>query len=74
MAESNDTDDMDINSTETILRINYKQHSIVINTQTPNRQLWYSCTKSGPQRFDYHVKGDQNGSGEWLNKNGEEIL
>lgn len=44
---------MDISSTDQVLRININKHSIVINTQTPNRQLWYSCTKSGPQRFDY---------------------
>jgi frataxin-like iron-binding protein CyaY len=42
-----------------VLKIHYGQHSIVVNTQTPNRQLWYSCTKSGPQRFDY-VKNDSN--------------
>lgn len=32
----------------------------MINTQTPNRQLWYSSPVSGPQRFDYK-------EGRWLN-------
>lgn len=46
-------DDADCSATDKILRINHNSNSIVINTQTPNRQLWYSSTVSGPQRFDY---------------------
>ncbi len=46
-------DDLDVSSTETTLRIKRKQHAIVVNTQTPNRQLWYSSTLSGPQRYNY---------------------
>ena len=45
---------MDISATNAILTIKKKGHTIVINTQTPNRQLWYSCTLSGPQRFDWN--------------------
>lgn len=44
---------IDISSSDKILRIAAQGLAIVINTQTPNRQLWYSCTASGPQRFDY---------------------
>ena len=55
--------DLDYTVTDQILRINFSNHSIVINTQTPNRQLWYSSTISGPQRFDYN-------DGKWVNKTG----
>ena len=42
--------------------------SVVINTQTPNRQLWYSSTGSGPQRFDYDSKSDR-----WVSLAGRDI-
>jgi frataxin len=51
--EKYEENDLDVNSTETTLRIKRKQHAIVVNTQTPNRQLWYSSTLSGPQRYNY---------------------
>jgi frataxin len=59
-------EELDHVSDDKILRINHLTHSIVINTQTPNRQLWYSSTISGPQRFDYK-------NGEWINKKGNII-
>ncbi len=57
---------MDVSSTHSILTIKRGTHTIVINTQTPNRQLWYSSTVSGPQRFNYS-------EGRWLNSKEEEI-
>lgn len=59
--------EIDISSTESILTIKGKGQTIVINTQTPNRQLWYSCTLSGPQRFDWK-------DGEWVNGREEPIF
>ena len=59
-------EDMDCSLADKILRITIDNHSIVINTQTPNQQLWYSSTVSGPQRFDYD-------NGEWINKYGKSI-
>lgn len=38
----------------------------MINTQTPNRQLWYSSTISGPHRFDY-----VSASRKWMSYNEE---
>jgi frataxin len=40
--------------------------AIVINTQTPNRQLWYSSPISGPQRYNYENQ-------KWVNSNNHEI-
>jgi frataxin len=54
-AELYEDKNVDITSTENIIKINRNNQSIVINTQTPNRQLWYSSTISGPQRFNYDV-------------------
>jgi frataxin len=53
LAEESLGNEADCSSTDKILRISSPSLSIVINTQTPNRQLWYSSTLSGPQRFDY---------------------
>ena len=61
-------DDVDCSATDKILRINHLNHSIVINTQTPNRQLWYSSTSSGPQRFDYYSEDEA-----WKNNFGKKI-
>jgi frataxin len=36
-----------------MLAVKAKAHTIVVNTQTPNRQLWYSSTLSGPQRYNW---------------------
>lgn len=44
---------MDISCTQSILAVKAKTHTIVVNTQTPNRQLWYSSTVSGPQRYNW---------------------
>jgi frataxin len=49
----NISEDTDLSSTQNILTLRKGTHTIVINTQTPNRQLWYSSTISGPQRFDW---------------------
>ena len=46
-------EDLDVASTSAILTVKVLGHTIVINTQTPNRQLWYSSTLSGPQRFNW---------------------
>lgn len=61
-------ENIDINTTSSILKIISPSLSIVINTQTPNRQLWYSSTLSGPQRFDY--VSDKK---EWINQGGSKI-
>jgi frataxin-like iron-binding protein CyaY len=52
-----------------MLKINAPNLAIVINTQTPNRQIWYSSTASGPQRFDYYQKENiwRNGVGKNIN-------
>ena len=59
---------MDISASDKILKINSAAMSVVINTQTPNRQLWYSSTGSGPQRFDYDSKSDR-----WVSLAGRDI-
>ena len=67
LTEDFETDeDIDLSVTDKILRITVQSSSIVINTQAPNRQIWYSSTISGPQRFDYD-------EGEWKNKLGKTI-
>lgn len=38
-----------------------RQHTYVINKQTPNRQLWLSSPLSGPMRFDFI-------DGQWVEK------
>ena len=53
MAEEALGADADLSVTDQILKIQSKDLAVVINTQTPNRQLWYSSNISGPQRFDY---------------------
>lgn len=60
--------DADCSATDKILKVNYLANSIVINTQTPNRQLWYSSTSSGPQRFDYDPEEEA-----WKNNLGKKI-
>lgn len=65
-AAENISEDIDISATNAILTVRRKSHTIVINTQTPNRQLWYSCTLTGPQRFDYK-------EGKWVNTRAQEI-
>lgn len=67
MAEQklDEREQVDISSSDKILRINASTVSIVVNTQTPNRQLWYSSTVSGPKRFDYDEKG-----GKWVSAAG----
>ncbi len=46
--------EIDINATDAILTVKAKGQTIVVNTQTPNRQLWYSSPVSGPQRFNWN--------------------
>lgn len=57
---------MDISAADNILRVSRKSLAIVVNTQTPNRQLWYSSTKSGPQRYNWI----QN---QWINSQEKEL-
>lgn len=59
LAEESGGPDIDIALTDKILRINHSRLTVVVNTQTPNRQLWYSSTVSGPQRFDYNSEKEQ---------------
>ena len=59
-------EEIDISLTDKILKINKDNLSVVINTQTPNRQLWYSSNVSGPQRFDYDSKEHQ-----WVSQAGK---
>lgn len=68
LAEQSIGEDSDMSVTDKILRLTAKDASIVINTQTPNRQLWYSSNLSGPQRFDYCAEEDS-----WKNQAGQII-
>jgi len=67
VAEQYEEQEIDINSSDAILTIKGRGQTIVINTQTPNRQLWYSSTLSGPQRFDWK-------EGSWFNGRDEQIF
>jgi frataxin len=66
IAERVEDEEIDVATSNSILTIKRGIHTIVINTQTPNRQLWYSCTLSGPQRFDWQ-------EGKWLNNRAQDI-
>ena len=39
----------------------------MVNTQTPNRQLWYSSTISGPQRYNWMEE-------KWVNGQSKELV
>ena len=66
IAERVEDEDVDINHSNGILTIKRSGHTIVVNLQTPNRQLWYSSTISGPQRYDWS-------EGRWVNSKAQII-
>lgn len=48
-------EDFDIDFSQGVLTINLGSHgTYVLNTQTPNRQIWLSSPVSGPWRYAWH--------------------
>lgn len=51
----NSLSDFDIDFSQGVLTISLGTHgTYVINTQTPNRQIWMSSPTSGPSRYSWH--------------------
>ena len=48
----NDEYDVTYNNNVLTIKLGSKIGTYVLNTQTPNKQLWLSSPKSGPYRFD----------------------
>lgn len=63
-------DDFDAELSQGVLRIALGDDGdYVINTQTPNRQIWLSSPSSGPWRFGWDSVGS-----EWISTKGNERL
>lgn len=58
--------EMDVSNAYNKLSVRAGSHAVVVNTQTPNRQLWYSSTLSGPQRYNWEKE-------RWLNGKQREL-
>jgi frataxin len=61
IAEQYEDREMDISHSHNILSVRARNRTIVVNTQTPNRQLWYSSPISGPQRYNWQAEKWMNG-------------
>lgn len=62
-------DDLDADLSQGVLSINLGSGTYVLNTQTPNRQIWLSSPVSGPWRYAWHP-----GRGEWLSSRDGHLL
>jgi frataxin len=49
------TDEFDVTYSNNVLtiKLDSKRGTFVLNTQTPNSQIWLSSPKSGPYRYDF---------------------
>lgn len=57
-------EDFDIEFSQGVLTISLGSHgTYVLNTQTPNRQIWMSSPTSGPWRYSWEI-----GSKTWISK------
>ena len=52
--EIGDEYDVTFNGDVLTLRLGSNRGTYVLNTQTPNRQIWLSSPKTGPRRYDWN--------------------
>lgn len=63
------TADVDVEFSQGVLSLKFFNGVFVLNTQTPNRQIWLSSPISGPARYYYDVE-----SGRWRNTRDNHLL
>lgn len=61
--------DVDVEFSQGVLTLRFPNGTFVLNTQTPNRQIWLSSPLSGPARYYYDLD-----TGKWRNSRDDHML
>lgn len=64
-----DSSEIDVEFSQGVLNLKFPNGVFVLNTQTPNRQIWLSSPVSGPARYYFDEE-----SSKWRNTRDDHVL